>query len=158
MRIAALLVVAAASPALIFTLPARSATGMAAMQYKVGAWQCTGGTIGKQPFHFTVTYTMNGDILQIWFRWPKGYVESGSLTYDPKNHRYVRADIVSDGTWFVAYDTISGNTETSVDRANSEGKLGRLVTVRNSGTRMTSTGYTAVSGGKPFIRAICQKS
>jgi hypothetical protein len=158
MKIAALFAVAAASLTLTFTLPARSATGMAAMQYKVGTWSCTGGTIGKQPFHFTVTYTINDDFLQIWIRWPKGSVESGSLMYDSKNHRYVRADVVSDGTWFVAYETINGSTETSVDQANNEGKLGRLVTVRNSSTSFTSTGYTAVSGGKPFIRATCQKS
>jgi hypothetical protein len=158
MKIAPLSAAAAASLALTFTLPARSATGMAAMQYKVGTWSCTGGTIGKQPFHFTVTYTRNGDFLQIWFRWPKGSVETGSLTYDSKKHRYVRADVVSDGSWFVAYATVNGNTETSVDQANNEGTLGRLVTVRNSNTTVTSTGYDAVSGGKAFIRATCHKS
>jgi hypothetical protein len=158
MKIAVLFAVVTALLTPTFALPARSATGIAAMQYKVGTWQCTGGTIGKRPFHFTVTYTMNGDLLQIWFRWPKGYVESGSLTYDSKNHRYVRADVASDGTWFVAYDTISGSTETSVDQANNEGKLGRLVTVRNGSTSFTSTGYTAVSGGKPFLKSSCQKS
>jgi len=158
MKIAAPFAIAAASLALTVTLPARSATGMAAIQYKVGTWSCTGGTIGKRPFHFTVTYTVKGDLLQIWFRWPNGYVESGSLTYDSKNHRYVRADVVSDGSWFVAYATINGNTENSVDQANNEGKLGRLVTVRNSNTSVTSTGYAAVSGGKPFLRATCLKS
>ena len=157
MKIATLFAVAAASLMPTFALPARSATGIAAIEYKEGTWSCTGGTIGKQPFHFTVTYTKNGDFLQIWFRWPKGYVESGSITYDSKNHRYVRADVVSDGSWFVAYATINGSTETSVDQANNEGKLGRLVTVRNSSTSITSTGYTAVSGGKPFLKATCQK-
>jgi hypothetical protein len=157
-KIGALLAVGAASLVLAPTLSARSVTGMAAMQYYVGTWSCIGGAIDKQPFHFTVRYTEDAAILQIWVQAAKGYVQSGSLRYDSKNDRYVEAAVANDDTWFVAYRTISGNTETSVDHATSDGKLGRLVTVRTSGTSFTSTTYPGLSGGKAVLRWTCQKS
>jgi hypothetical protein len=86
-----------------------------------------------------------------------GYVQSGSLTYDSKNHRYINAAVANDGTWFVAYATISGTTESSIDHVTSEGKLGRLIIVRTSNTRFASTGYPSVSDGKAFFKANCQK-
>jgi hypothetical protein len=147
----------AASLTLAATLPARSATGMEAMQYYVGTWSCTGGLIGKQPFHFTVTYAMNGAILRSWLS-AKGYVQSGSLAYDSKNHRYINAAVANDGTWFVAYATVSGTTESSIDHVTSDGKLGRLMIMRTSNTSFTSTGYSAISGGKVFLEATCRKS
>jgi hypothetical protein len=157
-KIGAFLAVGAASLVLAPTPPARSATGMAAMQYYVGTWSCTGGATDKQPFHFTVRYTMNAGILQIWAQVPKGYVQSSSLRYDSKNDRYVEVAVANDNTWFVAYRTISGNTETSVDHVTSDGKLGRLVTVRISRTRYTSTIYPGLSGGKALLRWTCQRS
>jgi hypothetical protein len=157
-KIGALLAVGAASLVLALTLPARSATGIAAMQYYVGAWSCIGGPVDKQPFHFGVKYTMNADILQIWAQVPKGYVQSSSLRYDSKNDRFVEVAVANDDTWFVAYRTISGNKETSVDHVTSDGKLGRLVTVRTSRTSYTSTIYPGLSGGKALLRWTCQKS
>ena len=77
----------AARLTLTVTLPARSATGMEAMKYYVGTWSCTGGRIGKQPFHFTLRYAMNGGILQSWLS-ANGYVQSGSL-------RMIRRTIVT---------------------------------------------------------------
>jgi hypothetical protein len=100
---------------------------------------------------------MNGGILRSWLS-SNGYVQSGSLTYDSKNDRYINAAVANDGTWFVAYATISGTAESSIDHVTSEGKLGRLVIVRTSNTRFASTGYPAVSDGKAFSKAICRKS
>jgi hypothetical protein len=157
MKNAAALALIAASLTLTVTLPARSATGMEAMQYYVGTWSCTGSTVGKQPFHFSLRYAMNGGILRSWLS-ANGYVQSGSLTYDSKNHRYINAAVASDGTWFVAYATISGTAESSIDHVTSEGKLGRLIIVRTSNTRFASTGYPAVSDGKAFFKATCRKS
>ena len=157
MKNAVVSAVVAAALTLAATLPAPSATGMEAMRYFVGTWSCTGGTIGKQPFHFTIRYTMSGDILRSWLL-AKGYVQSASLTLDSKNHRYINAAVANDGTWFVAYATISGQTETSIDHVTSDGKLGRLRIVRTSSTTFASTGYSAVSGGKALIEATCRKS
>jgi hypothetical protein len=156
-KISALSAFAAASLMLAFTLPAGSATGMAALQYYVGTWSCTSGAIGKQPFHFTAKYAMNGDILQSRL-YSKEFVQGSSLTYDSKNHRYIDAAVLNDGTWFVAYATISGRTETSIDHVTSDGKLGRLIIVRTSSTSFDSTIYSAVSGGKALIKSTCRKS
>jgi hypothetical protein len=147
----------AAALVLTVALPARSATGMEAMQYYVGTWSCAGGIIGKQPLHFMLRYTMSGGVLRSWLS-AKGYVQSGSLTYDPKNHRYINAAVANDGTWFVAYATISGTAESSVDHVTNDGKLGRLIIVRISSTRFASTGYSRVSNGEAFSKAACQKS
>jgi hypothetical protein len=157
-KIAALFALAAASLALVVALPARSATGMEAMQYYVGTWSCTGGVVGKPPGHATLKYTMNGDVLQTWIQAPKGYVQSSATSYDSKNGHYVGTGVANDSTWFVSYTTISGNTETSVDHANDSGKLGHGVTVRNGSTNFTYTGYPTVSGGKPDFKATCEKS
>jgi hypothetical protein len=143
--------------ALSFTLPARSATGMAAMQYYVGTWSCTGGTIGKPPGHATLTYTMNGNVLQDWIRAPKGYVQSSALTYDSKNGRYVNAGVANSTNWFVSYTTLSGNTETTFDHASS-GTLQHGITVRTSSTTFTYTGFPTLSAAKPNFKASCQKS
>jgi hypothetical protein len=156
-KIAAILVIATATLALTFVLPARSATGMSAMQYYVGTWSCTGGTIGKKPLHATINYTMDGKVLQSWIHVSDGYVQSDSLTYDSKNDRYVSAGVANDNTWFVSYVTLNGNTETSADHANSSGKLRRGTTVRTN-TSFTFTGYPAMSGGKADFKATCQKS
>jgi hypothetical protein len=157
-KIAALVAMSAATLALAFTLPARSATGMSAMQYYVGTWSCTGGTIGKKSLHATVKYTMDGNVLQDWIRVSDGYVQSGSLTYDSKNDRYVGAGVASDNSWYVSYTTLSGNTETSVDHVNSSGMLGHGILVRTSSTNLTYTGYPTVSGGKANFKVTCQKS
>lgn len=143
---------------LVVTVPARSATGMAAMQYYVGTWSCMGGPVGKQPGHATLKYTMSGDILQQWIQAPKGYIQSASTSYDSKNGRYINAGVANDNTWFISYTTLTGNTESSVDRANDSGKLGRGTTVRTSNTNFTYTGYPTVSGGKADFKATCQKS
>ena len=158
MKTAPLFAIVAGALVLLVTVPARSATGMTAMQYYVGTWSCNGGTVGKQPGHATLKYTMNGNVLQQWVQAPKGYVQSSSTTYDSKNDRYVNAGVANDNTWFISYTTMSGNTETSVDRANDSGKLGRGTTVRTSGTNFTYTGYPTVSGSKANFKAICQKS
>jgi hypothetical protein len=139
------------------TVPVRSATGMAAMQYYVGTWSCTGGAVGKPPGHASLKYTMNGDVLQAWVQAPKGYVESSSTTYDSKNDRYVDAGVANDSTWYVTYRTISGNMETSVDHATADGKLGHGTTVRAGSANFTYTGYPTVSGGKADFKATCQK-
>jgi hypothetical protein len=152
------LALGAASLALMITLPARSATGMAAMQYYVGTWSCTGGSVGKPPGHATLKYTMNGDVLQAWIQAPKGYVESSATTYDSKNDRYVDAGVANDSTWFVTYRTISGNTETSVDHATTDGKLGHGITVRTGSANFTYAGYPTASGGKADFKATCQKA
>lgn len=156
MKTGALFAVIVASLMLNATLPSRSATGMDAMQYYVGTWSCIGGTIGKQSFHFMATYAMSGNILRSWIS-ANGYVQSSSITYDSKNRRYVDAAVVNDGTWFVAYRTIGGRTDTSIDHATSDGKLGRLVIVHPSSTNFASTGYSAVSGGKVLFKATCRK-
>ncbi len=158
MKIAALFAFVAASFAMVISVPAQSATGMTAMQYYVGNWSCTGGVVGKQPGHATLKYTMSGNVLQQWIQAPKGYVQSGSTMYDSKNGRYVNASVANDSTWDVSYTTISGNTETAVDHANTDGKLGRGITVRSSSTSFTYTGYPAVSGGAANFKATCQRS
>lgn len=91
MKIAALFAIIAGAFILTVTLPARSATGMAAMQYYVGTWSCNGGVVGKPPGHATLKYTMNGNVLQQWIQAPKGYVQSAATSYDSKNDRYVNA-------------------------------------------------------------------
>jgi hypothetical protein len=101
---------------------------------------------------------MKAGILQSVVETPKGYVQSSSVTYDSKNDRYIDAAVANDGTWFVAYRTVRGNTETSVDHVTSDGKLGRLVIVRTSSTSFTSAGYPGLSGGKPFFTTTCRKS
>jgi hypothetical protein len=131
---------------------------MQKLEFLIGTWSCIGGAIDKEPLHFTIRYAMKGAILQSWLQAPKGYVQSSSLTYDSKNDRYVDAAVANDGTWFVAYRTTSGDTQTSVDHATSDGKLGRLVVVRTGSASFTSTGYPGTSGGTPFFKATCRKS
>jgi hypothetical protein len=156
-KAAAVFVLIAASLTLTATLPARPATGMEAMQFYVGTWSCVWGVVGKEPYHFTSTYTMSDGILRNWVA-AKGYAQSGSIAYDSKNHRYINSAVANDGTWYVAYATISGGTESSVDHVTSDGELGRLIIVRTSGTSFAATGYSAVSGGKVVIKATCRKS
>jgi hypothetical protein len=157
-KVAALIVFAAAWLALALAQPARSATGMSSMQYYVGTWSCTGGPIGKKPLHATIKYTLDGNILQNWIHVSDGYVSSGSLVYDSKKDGYVSTGAANDGSWSVSHGTLNGNTETFVDDANSTGKLGRGVTVRNSSSSFTYTGYPTASGGTANFKAACQKS
>lgn len=157
MKFASSFAIGAAALSLIFTLPARSATGMAALQYYVGTWSCTGGTIGKPPGQATLTYTMNGDVLQVWIKAPKGYVQSSSRTYDSKNNRYVDAGVANNNNWFVTYITLSGNTETSIDHAGN-GTLGHGTTVRTSSSAFTYTGYPTLAAVKPDFKVACRKS
>jgi hypothetical protein len=155
-KTAAVFAAIAVSLTLTATLPARPATGMEAMRYYVGTWSCIWGAIGEEPYHFTSTYTMSDGILRTWIS-SKGYAQSGSITYDSKNHRYINSAVGNDGTWYVAYATISGRTESSIDRVTSDGALGRLIILRTSSTSFSSTVYSAVSGGKVVVKAACRR-
>ncbi|MBV8531154.1 MAG: hypothetical protein JO104_07530, partial [Candidatus Eremiobacteraeota bacterium] len=39
---------------------------MAAMQYYVGAWTCTGGPVGQKPTTANLTYTLDDNVLRQW--------------------------------------------------------------------------------------------
>jgi len=150
--------------ALAFQSTAQSATGMSGMQYYVGNWSCMGGQPKKAPVRATISYAMDGGLMREWIVAPaqKGmktpYYESVATTYDAKHNRYVEAGMDNTGGWGVTYVTLSGDTETGVDHATADGKLGHSITHRVNNTTFTFTGYPTLTSTIANFQATCHRS
>jgi hypothetical protein len=163
-RIAAIAAFVLCAVALAFHSTAKSATGMSAMQYYVGSWTCRGGNVSKPPVHATLRLTLANDILNEWVTVP---VQTGMTTainesiltaYDAKNNRYVSVDLHNNARWGVTYATLDGNTETDVDHATWDGKLGHGVVDRVNNSTFTVTAYPTLTSTKADFKATCHRS
>ena len=153
-------VAAAAAPA-----GAQTPGGMAAMQYYVGAWACTGGGPGEPPSSATATYAIeNGIMRDSVVVPPQGkmtspYQLSILTTFDAKNNRYVETQLDNEPAWSVAFaKPFTGNTEEWADNVTYYGKLGHVEVVRTDQNTFTIAGYPTMSQAKPGFNVTCHRS
>jgi hypothetical protein len=155
--VVAILAIALAAPA-----SAQQATGMGAMTYYVGTWTCLGGPVGVPPAKATLTYVMNGSILNQNVSVPvqpgisSALTFSFSLSYDGAKGQYVQTALDESGSWSVSSaKPWTGNTEEWTDVSSADGKLGRGEAVRTDQTHYTFTGYPTLSGSAPNFKVSC---
>jgi hypothetical protein len=149
-----------------FTAPvAAQSTGMAAMQYYVGNWACTGGNVGSPPIKATVTFTLDSGIMREWVVVPaqgkmtNPYTISAAFSYDSKNGRFAQAGLDSISQWWVSSATPwTGNTEQWADLQNSTGKLGRSEIVRSGQDTYVYTGWETMTAPQPNFKVTCQRA
>jgi hypothetical protein len=152
------LIAAAVAPA-----SAQTASGMAAMQYYAGTWNCA--AVDEPNSNATETFTMeNGTIRESVVLLPQGkmttpYQLTIVMAFDVKNNRYVKTLLDNEATWSVSFaKPFTGNTEEWVDAANNTGKLGRSEIVRTDHKTFSIAGYSTVSQAKPDYTVICHRS
>jgi hypothetical protein len=146
-------------------LAAGSATGMAAMQFYVGSWKCTGGAPGEAPTTASLTNTLDDGVLHESIAVPpqgkmkSPYMLSISTTYDAKHARYVQTGLDNQAAWWVGYaKPWTGSTEKWIDHANSSGKPGRTEFVRTGVNGYTITGYATIAAAKSNFKVTCSRS
>jgi len=144
---------------------AQAATGMAAMQYYVGTWTCTGGMTGQAPAKATLTNTLDSGVMRQWIVVPPQgkmkmqYTLSVAVTYDAKNGRYVQTGLDNQAGWWVSYaKPFTGNTEQWADHMNNTGKLGRSEVMRSDQNSYVYTGYDTMAATKPNFKTACRRS
>jgi hypothetical protein len=153
-------VLAAAAP-----MSAQSASGMAAMQYYVGSWSCTGAMTGQPSFHATATFTLDNGILRQWVSVPpfgkmkQAYYLTFAASYDPKHQRYLQTSLDNLGGWTTSSaKPFTGNTEHWTDTASSDPKLGWGETVRVDQNTYTYSGYASMSSKTPNFKVTCTRN
>lgn len=158
------LLLAALAAAAMPPIAAQPATGMAAMQYYVGNWNCISSAAGEAPDKATSSFTLESELLrQTVVVPPQGkmktsYILNIATTYDAKNGRYVQTGLDNTAAWWISYaKPWSGNTEEWADHANSSGKLGHGSTVR-SANGFTITAYETMTAAKPSFKVTCTRS
>ncbi len=144
---------------------AQPPSGMAAMQYYVGSWQCTAGQIGQKPSKATATYTMDSGLLHEAVVVPpqakmtKPYVLSIATSYDAKNMRYVQTGLDNMSSWWIDYaKPWTGNTEQWADHANDSGKLGHGQTIRTNQNSFSFVSYASMTAAKPSFKGSCTRT
>ena len=144
---------------------AQSATGMAAMQYYVGSWSCTGASAGKAPSKATLTYSMDDNVLRMWVVVPKQgkmtkeYASQVATVYDAKAGQYVQTGLDTDASWSVTTaKPWSGNTEVWYDRETKDGKLGRGETIRTSQNSFSFKSYPSATSTKASFSGTCTRT
>lgn len=159
------LAIAALLAATIAPSAVQSATGMAAMQYYVGSWSCTAGSVGQKPSKATVTYTMDDNVLRMWVVVPKqgkmtkDYAFQSATVYDPKAGHYVQTTLDSDAAWSVsAAKPFAGNTEHWVDTENSSGKLTRGETIRDGQNSFSFHSYPTTTSATSNFGGSCTRT
>jgi hypothetical protein len=150
--------------AAIAPMSAQSASGMAAMQYYVGSWSCTGGMI-DDPTHASVTYTMDNGILHQWVsvaptaKMKQPFYIAFEMSWDAKHQRYSETALNYLGGWYVSYaKPFMGNTEHWTDAAASDGKLGWGEAVRVDQNTSTYTGYASMTSKSPDFKVSCTRN
>lgn len=145
-------------------MSAQSASGMAAMQYYVGSWSCTGGMVGD-PSHASVTFTMDNGILRQFVsvspttKMPQPYYVTFTLAYDAQHQRYTQTTLDSFGHWSVSYaKAFTGNTEHWTDTASDSGKLGWGEGVRVNQNTITYAGYETMASKTPNFKVTCARN
>jgi hypothetical protein len=138
---------------------------MAAMQYYVGSWSCSGSMVGEAPFHATATFTMDNGILRQWVSVPpfgkmtQAYYLTFALSYDSKHQRYSQTSLDNLGSWTTSSaKPFTGNTEHWTDTASSDPKLGWGEIVRVSQNAYTYTGYGSMTAKAPNFKVSCTRS
>lgn len=150
--------------AVLAPMSAQSASGMAAMQYYVGSWSCTGGMVGD-PTHATSTYTMENGILRQSVsvsptaKMKQPYYITFAMSYDAKHQRYVQTSVDAFGGWTVSSaKPFTGNTEHWTDTASDSGKLGWGDAVRVNQNTNTYTGYASMTSKAPNFKVTCTRN
>ncbi len=143
---------------------AQSASGMAAMQYYVGSWSCTGGMIGD-PTHATSTYAMDNGILRQFVsvaptaKMKEPYYVAFAISYDAKHQRYLQTTLDGLGGWSVSSaKAFTGNTEHWTDVKSDSGKLGWGEAVRVNQNTSTYTGYPSMTSKTPTFKVTCTRN
>jgi hypothetical protein len=145
-------------------MSAQSASGMAAMQYYVGSWSCSGGMI-NDPTHADVTYTLENGILREWVsvaptaKMKQPFYIAFEMSYDAKHQRYTETGLNYLGGWTASYaKPFIGNTERWTDTASSDGKLGWGEAVRVDQNTSTFTGYPSMTSKTPDFKVTCKRN
>ena len=143
----------------------QSETGMAAMQYYVGKWACSTGSVGRAPHKTIETYTIESGIMREVYLTPvqgsmtKPYTSDLLTAYDSKNERYVAADLDDGGDWTIADITLNGNVEQWTYRWDNTGKTtGRGTAIRSDHNHFTFTSYPTLTATKPDFKEVCERS
>jgi hypothetical protein len=153
--------------AIAFAAPAgaQSTTGMAAMQYYVGTWNCMAGPVGSPPGKATATFTMDSGLLRQSVVVPAQgqmtapLVISIATSYDAKSGQFVQTYLDSQGGWAVSSaPPWTGNTEQWSDKATQDGKLGRGQTVRTDQNNFAFSSYPTVSATQANFQGTCSRS
>ena len=103
------LLLAALAAAVSPPIAAQPATGMAAMQYYVGNWNCISSAVGEAPDKATSSFTLESELLrQTVVVPPQGkmktsYILNIATTYDAKNGRYVQTGLDNTAAWWISY-------------------------------------------------------
>lgn len=144
---------------------AQSATGMAAMQYYVGAWSCMAAPTGQPKQKATATYSMDDGVLRMWVVVPKqgkmksDYAFQSAMVYDAKAGRYVQSNLDTQAAWSISTaKPWSGNTEVWYDKQSNDGKLGRGETVRTNQSSFSFESYPSATSTKPSFGGTCTRS
>lgn len=139
--------------------------GMSAMQYYVGTWNCSAGSIGKPASKATATYTYDSGMLTETIKVAPDakmkvpYMIGAITSWDAKHGRYVQAWNDGAGNWSIAYaKPWTGNSETWVDHMNMSQPLGRSVTTRDSHDKFSFLGYHTVTAPKPDFMGSCTRA
>ena len=139
--------------------------GMSALQYYVGSWNCTAGTIGKTPGKAAATYTYDSGMLRESIKVAPNstmkmpFMISSSTVWDAKHGRYVSTWLYGDGSWSVSYaNPWTGNKETWVDHMSSSPPLGRSETTRDSHDKFSFLGYHTLTAAKPNFAGSCTRA
>lgn len=153
--------------AFAFAAPAgaQPATGMAAMQYYVGTWNCVAGPVGSPQSTATATFTIDAGVMREWVFVPAQgkmttpYALSTATTYDAKNGRYVETFLDNQGAWSISVaKQWTGNTEQWSDQTTADGKLGHAQTIRTDQNNFSFTGYPTPTSTTPNFQGKCTRS
>lgn len=151
--------------AIMIPVPGESASGMAAMQYYVGRWNCMAGAIGQSPSRAQLTYTLDSGILRTLVyvpaqaRMKRSYTLSFATTYDAKHDRYVQASNDTDGASAISFIRMpNDNLEQWTDYAAANQKLGHGRTVRYGQNNFTVMGYPSLTSMRADFKAVCRRS
>jgi hypothetical protein len=151
--------------ALITPIRANSSSGMSAMQYYVGRWSCTAGSIGEPPSKAQITYTLDSGVLRSLIVVPpqgkmkSSYTLTFNTTYDAKHDRYVQVSNDTQAASTISFIKMpNANLEQWTDYAAYNQKPGHGETVRNSQNSFSVTSYPTVSSTKAVFKASCHRS
>jgi hypothetical protein len=153
-----------AAPTSAQMMSAQSMPGAGALQYYVGTWACEAGTVGKPASKATATYTLDSGVLRQWVVVPptgkmkSEYALQLSTSYDPKNKRYVQAEVDNQGNWSIDYaKPWTGNTEQWMDHASST-TPGHSNTVRTDQNHFSFEADPSMTATKPTFKGSCTRS
>ena len=160
LSICALLVIAPLSAS------AETATGMTAMQYYAGTWNCMGGPAGTPPMPATLVaaYETGNGVMRQTLDVPAtatfpGVKSTTLVSWEAKNNMFVSVALDDRGGWNVSRaPAFTGNKELWADVATDDGKIGRSEIDRVDQNDYIYTAYATPTITAPRLRATCKRA